>query len=153
MVVGAAGEGWQQVVSELSYERSGPERLLSTFPLLVELVRVLGERPDAGRAAALGRLVAHLAALRRLSLAVADALEDGELPLVPAAVVKDLGTRHEQAIAETARRQRAAEPSIDSESRFERLLAEAILAAPGFTLRGGTNEILRGIAARGLGLR
>ena len=32
-------------------------------------------------------------------------------------------------------------------------LAEAQLHAPGYTLRGGTNEILRGIVARGLGLR
>ena len=34
-----------------------------------------------------------------------------------------------------------------------RLLAHAVLHAPGFTLRGGTNEILRGIVARGLALR
>jgi acyl-CoA dehydrogenase len=33
------------------------------------------------------------------------------------------------------------------------LLAEAVLHSPGFTLRGGTNEILRGVVARGLGLR
>ena len=33
------------------------------------------------------------------------------------------------------------------------LLAQAVLHAPGFTLRGGTNEILRGIVARGLALR
>ena len=32
-------------------------------------------------------------------------------------------------------------------------LAETILAAPSFTLRGGTPEVLRGIIARGLGLR
>ena len=28
-----------------------------------------------------------------------------------------------------------------------------MLQAPGFTIRGGTREILRGIIARGLGLR
>ena len=32
-------------------------------------------------------------------------------------------------------------------------LAEAQLHAPGYTLRGGTNEILRSMVARGLGLR
>lgn len=153
LVVGTVGEGWSQVVSELAYERSGPERLLSTFPLLVELVRALGDRPDKGGAAALGRIVAHLATLRHLSLSVAAALEAGELPLVRAALVKDLGTIHEQAITETARRQLALEPHVASASRLERLLAEAILAGPGFTLRGGTNEILRGIVARSLGLR
>ena len=34
-----------------------------------------------------------------------------------------------------------------------RAMAEAQLHAPGYTLRGGTNEILRGIVALGLGLR
>jgi hypothetical protein len=32
-------------------------------------------------------------------------------------------------------------------------LAETVLHAPSWTLRGGTREILRGIIARGLGLR
>ena len=36
---------------------------------------------------------------------------------------------------------------------FRRLYQEAVTHAPGFTLRGGTNEILRGIVARGLALR
>ena len=36
---------------------------------------------------------------------------------------------------------------------FDQLVADAILSAPGFTLRGGTNEILRGIVARALGVR
>ena len=34
MVVGAVGNGWQQVGAELSFERSGPERILSPQPLL-----------------------------------------------------------------------------------------------------------------------
>jgi acyl-CoA dehydrogenase len=32
-------------------------------------------------------------------------------------------------------------------------LEECVLHAPSFTLRGGTREILRGMIARGLGLR
>ena len=45
MVVGEIGQGWQQVTSELALERSGPERYMTTFPLFVELVRRLGQRP------------------------------------------------------------------------------------------------------------
>jgi acyl-CoA dehydrogenase len=146
-VVGAVGNGWEQVMSELAYERSGPERVLSTFPLLEELAQ------STGASAAVGRRVAHLAALRRLSLSVAAALDAGETPNVEAALVKDLGTRQEQATVEVARLQVPVEPRLEGGSRLERLLAEAIFAAPGFTLRGGTNEILRGIVARGLGLR
>ena len=37
-----------------------------------------------------------------------------------------------------------------SESGLERLVAAAVLSAPSFTIRGGTNEILRSVAARAL---
>jgi hypothetical protein len=41
--------------------------------------------------------------------------------------------------------------TLDEE--LDTLLHAAILQRPGFTLRGGTNEILRGVIARGLGMR
>jgi alkylation response protein AidB-like acyl-CoA dehydrogenase len=145
MLVGEQGQGWKQVLSELVFERSGPERLLSTFLLLAELAHLLGE--SKGSTAALGRAVAKVAALRQLSLEVAGALHRGEEPSVQAALVKDAGTRHEQHITEVARL-----AGVHSE-KFDRFLAEAVLGGPGFTLRGGTNEILRGLVARGLGLR
>src|SRR5690606_16673004 len=44
-LVGSLGQGWRQVGSELAFERSGPERFLSSFTLLVELVRVLAQLP------------------------------------------------------------------------------------------------------------
>jgi hypothetical protein len=37
--------------------------------------------------------------------------------------------------------------------RFEEVLARNITIAPKLTIQGGTTEILRGIVARGLGLR
>jgi hypothetical protein len=43
------------------------------------------------------------------------------------------------------------EPDLDSLRRLPRMLAEAVLHSPGFTLRGGTNEILRGIVAKAVG--
>jgi hypothetical protein len=45
------------------------------------------------------------------------------------------------------------EPRLDSGSQFERTLGYLVEHAPSFSLRGGTREILRGIIARGLGLR
>ena len=145
MVVGELGQGWGQVISELVYERGGPERLLSTFPLLAELASQIDT--DRGRRASLGRLVANVAALRQMSRSIAGALDRGEEPAVQAALVKDAGTRYEQHIAETARL-----AGVQGDT-FDRLLAESVLGAPGFTLRGGTNEILRSMVARGLGLR
>jgi acyl-CoA dehydrogenase len=152
-VVGTIGEGWAQVTSELAYERSGPERLLSTFVLLDTLAGELASRAGDSRAAeAVGRVVSRLCACRQMSVAVAGALADGEAPEIAAALVKDVGTRLESEIIEAARMLTAAEPDLEGDGTA-RLLAQAILHAPGFTVRGGTNEILRGIVARGLALR
>lgn len=152
MVLGEVGQGWAQVTSELAYERSGPERFLSTLPLLLALIRV-ADPADRRQACAIGQLVAQLWTLRRLSLRIAGALDRGEAPDVAAAVVKDLGTTLENEIIDVARAVAPVEPSLASADPFARELARAQLHAPGFTIRGGTNEILRGIVARGLGLR
>ncbi|MBW8481054.1 acyl-CoA dehydrogenase family protein [Actinomadura parmotrematis] len=148
LVLGAPGNGWAQVTAELAYERSGPERVLSTFPLL----RLAHER-GALPAAALGRLAARLWALRQASLGVAAALDAGRTPAAEAALVKDLGTRFESEITAAVREHAGIEPDPGSPDPLARALAQAVVQAPGFTLRGGTSEILRGIVARGLGVR
>ncbi|MDN5933714.1 MAG: acyl-CoA dehydrogenase family protein [Pseudonocardia sp.] len=150
-VLGELGGGWAQVTGELAFERSGPERFLSTFPLLTAMLGELGAQPGVERE--VGRLVARLWSLRSMSLAVAGSLESGEAPELAAAVVKDLGTRFENEIIDAARTLVAIPPDPGAEAGFARLLADAVLHAPGFTLRGGTNEVLRGIVARGMGLR
>lgn len=154
-VFGELGNGWAQVTGELAFERSGPERFLSTYPLLASLVGELAGagRADAGTRRRVGSLVSRLWALRAMSLAVAGALESGRAPELAAALVKDLGTRYENEIVDAARLLVDIPPDPGAESGFARLLADAVLHAPGFTLRGGTNEVLRGIVARGMGLR
>ncbi|MFB1298543.1 acyl-CoA dehydrogenase family protein [Mycobacterium sp. pW049] len=156
MVLGAPGDGWKQVTSELGFERSGPERILSSQPLLDALAAEGHGDSDwepPWRAADLGTLISQLTALRQLSASVAAALSAGEDVGVAAAVVKDLGTRYEGAVVDTAARSADTAPTSDTSDAATRLLAEGILHAPGFTLRGGTNEILSGVVARGLGLR
>ncbi|WP_376966898.1 acyl-CoA dehydrogenase family protein [Azospirillum sp. A26] len=152
-LLGQLGDGWNQVVGELAFERSGPERFLSSFTLLVELVRALGPSPSDHAAAAVGRLTAHLLVLRRLSRSVAGMLQMGENPALQASLVKDLGAIFEQEIPDIARQLVDAEPSQQSTRDFSAVLAHTILNVPSFSLRGGTREILRGIIARGLGLR
>jgi acyl-CoA dehydrogenase len=151
-LVGREGEGWQQVTSELAFERSGPERFLSSYRLLVELVRRAGADPPPGVAEAVGRVAAHLWTLRQMSLSIAGMLQAGDMPNLEAALVKDLGNAFERAVPELARlvAPRRRRPGGDA---LEKALAEAVLHAPSWTLRGGTREILRGIIARGLGLR
>ncbi|MEA2768859.1 MAG: hypothetical protein QOD93_1821, partial [Acetobacteraceae bacterium] len=90
-LLGREGDGWNQVTSELAFERSGPERFLSSFWLFVELVRALGAEPSDAGAIAIGRLTSHIMTLRRLSRSVAGMLQNGENPALQAALVKDLG--------------------------------------------------------------
>jgi alkylation response protein AidB-like acyl-CoA dehydrogenase len=155
-VLGTIGDGWKQVTAELAYERSGPERLLSTFPLLTSMFRRLETAADASEAelAALGTLLSRARSLREISMSIASALQRGEAPEVAAAVAKDLGTRFEQDVVDTALRiLDGVCADAASSDELERLLSRAALHSPGFTLRGGTNEILRGVVARGMGLR
>ncbi|ADB76385.1 acyl-CoA dehydrogenase family protein [Geodermatophilus obscurus] len=153
MLLGEEGAGWHQVTAELAFERSGPERFLSTYPLVAEFARRACDTGDAAQLATLGRLSARLLALRQLSLRIAAALDRGELPDIPAALVKDVGTTFEADAVDEIRRVVEVTVSLESPDPLGRALAEAQLHAPGYTLRGGTNEILRGIVARGLGLR
>jgi acyl-CoA dehydrogenase len=153
-VLGEVDGAWKQATAELAYERSGPERFLETFYVLTELVRVLGEKPDIRGAEGLGRLVAQVHALRRMSVSVAGMLHAGKEPVVEAAIVKDVGTIWEQKLPHKAR-DLAAFVTEEAANRasFEEQLNFATMIAPKLTIQGGTTEILRGIIARGLGLR
>ena len=149
MVVGEPGNGWEQVISELGYERSGPERFLSAFRVIVEFARDIAQKPSDEQLALLGKLAAHLVTLRRMSISVAGMLESGRLPTTEAALIKDLGNTWERSVPELVRLAAVSHPS----RRFVDTLNQCILHAPSFTLRGGTREILKGVIARGLGLR
>jgi alkylation response protein AidB-like acyl-CoA dehydrogenase len=154
MTVGAVGQGWAMVTSELAFERSGPDRFMSTYPLLVEAFREVGGSPAPMEAAELGRLVAHLATLRRMSTSIAGMLNSGKSPITEAALVKDLGTTFEQSIPEITRRLLPLEPRAAGNGQaYDSLQQLAQMQAPCYSIRGGTREILRGMIARGLGLR
>ena len=154
-MIGPEGNGWNQVSAELAYERSGPERWLSSFRLIAELIAVLGTDARESSLEALGGLIAQLLSLRQLSLSVAGMIEAGVSPNVEAAIVKDLGTKFEQESVRVVRDIVAAEKLLDEGKapKLRALLAHAEQWAPAFTIRGGTNEILRGVIARGIGLR
>ncbi len=153
-LLGKEGDGWAQVTAELAFERSGPDRFLSAFTLLVEVVRALGPDAPDRAAVAIGRLTSHILALRRLSRSVAGMLQDGEDPALQAALVKDLGNVLEQETVEVVRLLVDVEPTEeDGSPPLTAVMAHLVMTAPSFSLRGGTREILRGMIARGLGLR
>lgn len=150
MVVGTLGNGWKQGLAELAFERSGPERILSTFPLLNEAIEQLKIKRDLVGLEEASKLVAELWSLRNLSIGVAKVLEEGGEVAIPAALVKSIGTKFEQKIPEIIRLLIDVYPNLQSDNRVERYLAESILHAPGFTIRGGTSEVLYGILAKGV---
>ncbi|MTD13143.1 acyl-CoA dehydrogenase [Nakamurella sp. YIM 132087] len=145
-LLGTEGNGWTQVTEQLAFERGGIERVLSSYPLLAA-VMAAHEHPDPVAARTLGAALARLAALRRVARGVAEMIDEGRAPIREAAVLKDLGTAFEGEVNDIARALVDIEPDPDG-SGIARLLADNLLSAPGFTIRGGTTEVLRTIVAR-----
>lgn len=151
LVVGEVGGAWGQNTSELAFERGGPDRWLSTYLVVEELLR---EHEAGGVPDDVADLVADAAArywiLHNLSLSVARSIDRGGAPSIEAALVKEMGTRFEQDVLNAVLALVDTEPRLPARSLFERLLVSATLTAPSFTIRGGTSEILRSVAAKGL---
>jgi acyl-CoA dehydrogenase len=140
-LLGTEGNGWRQVIEQLSFERGGPERVLSTYPLLAETLDHLRRTSDERHDVELGVLIARLATLRRQCWEIANALDAGRAPVVEAASLKYLGTEFENDVIEFARR-------VGLPTSRNDALAEALLASPGFTIRGGASDVLLSIVTK-----
>lgn len=149
-MIGERDMSYATATAELAYERAGPDRFLETISVLNELVRSAGPELGERLAEGIGREIAHLKTLRRMSLSVAAMLQAGKTPAVEAAVVKDLGTNWEQALPGRAR---GLLPPAEGDESYAAVMRFNTLIAPKLTIQGGTREVLRGIIARGLGLR
>jgi len=152
-LIGQEGSGWAQVTAELVFERSGPERIYSSIVLLQRWIAHLRSRGDRTRAVQIGRFLAHLVTLRGLLLSVTHRLAAGESPVVEAALVKDLGTTFEQEIPAAIEAALSEDPAAPIDPELLCTCAYLSQISPTYSLRGGTPEILRGMIARGLGLR
>lgn len=152
MTLGEPGMGWQQVTSELAFERAGPDRYMSSYGLLAlflsEWVDADAVEPPVAEAA--GELIAKLWILREMSMAIAQTVGSGAIPAVEAALVKDLGTNYEREVVDVIRTAVDLEVDVASDSPFERALADSILLSPSYTIRGGTTEVLRSVIAKKL---
>ena len=157
-LVGQEGGGWAQVTAELAFERSGPERIYSSIVLLDQWLAWLRSDPARQQRSTrlVGKLFSHLAPLRALSIAVTEKLVQGESPVVEAALVKELGTTLEQLLPALISDElfgESVEAATQTPAELLLTLNYVTQAAPSFSLRGGTRDILRGMIARGLGLR
>ncbi len=150
-VVGDPGMGWHQNTTEMAYERGGPDRWLSPFSTVEQLLREsTGTDLEDTVAGLFGELAARWWGIRNLSLSVARLIDNGEAPSVESALVKEMGTRFEQEVVEKIITLLNREYSPNSDSLFERMMAQCVVTFPGNTIRGGTIEILRSVAAKGL---
>jgi alkylation response protein AidB-like acyl-CoA dehydrogenase len=153
MLLGTEGEGWQQVNAELTLERSGPERYLSSFRLLEELLAAQPPTPSPPMLDLIGTAVAEVWTLRQMSRAVAGGLADGANPALEAVIVKDLGNCFEQDLPRRVQAAIGDDLDPDRAAALTEVTDFLLRLSPCFSLRGGTREILRGIIARELGLR
>jgi alkylation response protein AidB-like acyl-CoA dehydrogenase len=153
LVLGEIGAGWIQNTSELAFERGGPDRWLSTYLVVEEFLRECerdGEQLPDEVADLLGHAVANYWVFHHLTLSVAREIDRGGAPSIEASLVKEMATRFEQDVVNAVLALADDEPRAPARSLFERLLVSAAVTAPSFTIRGGTNEILRSVAAKGL---
>lgn len=152
-LIGTEGSGWTQMTAELALERSGPERYLSSHALMVALVDTAAGKSDPLLETLIGKLTAELWTLRQMSMSTAAKLAAGQDPMLDAVIVKDLGNSFEQALPLAVQSTLDEYHDLAENSTLMQMLAMLLQTSPSFSLRGGTREILRGIIARGLGLR
>jgi alkylation response protein AidB-like acyl-CoA dehydrogenase len=151
MMLGEPGAGWHQVTSELAYERSGSDRVLSTFAVYRAWLEEHAGGDPADSAEAIGEFAARLWGLRQMSLSIAGTMDrTGHAPSAESAMVKDMGTAFEQDSLQLLRRLPHGELSNQAGSSFAAMLAQATMKLPVTTIRGGTTEVLRTVAARDL---
>ncbi len=148
--LGQVGQGWAQNTAELSLERGGVDRWMSMMPVLDHwAAEPWCSAPEPFRSD-LGLITARCWVFRSMSLSIARMVDAGRTPVVEAALIKEMATRFEQDCVETVIRHFGREPDLWSEDLYESLVARAVLVSPSWTVRGGTNEILRNIIGKEL---
>ena len=148
MVFGEIGDGWQQVTSELAFERSGPERFLSTFMLLAATAEQMASQRHAPQIRIWGGWWRASPVCTRCRPRWPARWNATSPPTCPPRWSR-CSAPPPRATSPTSPTCTARPPIPASSS----LVARPWISGPGFTLRGGTNEVLRGVIARGLGMR
>ncbi len=158
-MVGEKDRGWYQIASQLDYERSGIERLMSNYPLLDAIAQHVREhgldRSEVVRHR-LAQLHIEFTMGKFMAYKVAWLLSEGVIPNAESAAAKTFCTEFEQRLAQTASEFMGGYGQLMPGSHRALLngrIARAYLYAPAYTIQGGTSGILRNIiATRGLGL-
>ena len=159
-LIGEKNRGWYQIASQLDYERSGIERLLSNYPLFRDAVayaKHTGQAKDPLVRNRLAEMHIELELGRSMVYRVAWMLTQGGIPNYEAAMAKCYCTEVEQRVADTVSGLLGDYAVLMPDSPAARLAGRAAreyLYAPAYTIQGGTSNVLRNIMAiRGLGLQ
>jgi acyl-CoA dehydrogenase len=143
-LIGTEGNGWRQITGQLGYERAGLERFMSLWSLFEAMRAAVGA--DERRQEEIGALEAAARVARLLVFRAAAVADSGRPPDHEAAMAKVFSTDIEQKMVELA--SQWAGRAARTGDAFGGYLSPAWLIAPSFSIRGGTNEVLRGIIAR-----
>ena len=163
-LIGEKNRGFYQILHQLDYERSGMERLMSNYPLFEAIVRFVKETKSNNKPLSqnpsiynkLAQLQIEFEIGRLLVYRVASVMDEGRAPNRESAMSKAYSTEFEKRLANVA---------IGILGQYGQLVPgskscpiggmspHAYLSSKGYSLQGGTTEILKNIlATRGLGL-
>ncbi len=163
-LVGEKNRGFYQIMEQLDYERAGIERLMSNYVVFEWIIDYVKKTYRNGVPLSrepvirdkIARLVMEFETGRLLCYRVAWVLDQGRVPNYEAAVAKLYGTEFEKRLASEAMEILGFYGQLMPDSKYVPLSGSVVLSylfSPGYSIQGGTSEILRNvIAQRGLGL-
>ena len=141
-LVGVEGQAFSQTMRQLEHERGGIDRLVSNRALF-DIARRRADTTDA----VVRQELAHLEIGYRVGKLLVMRSVMGQAPQGFAAATKCMCTEHEQRVANFVAR------VLGPEALLWNDIARGIVYAPGYTIMGGTSNVLRNILAeRVLGL-
>jgi alkylation response protein AidB-like acyl-CoA dehydrogenase len=158
-LVGEENRGWYIATTTLDQERSSINRIVMTRSTLYALIDYVREHPHLRRDEIRHELAERYLEFeigRWLCYRVAQMQSEGRIPNAEASVSKIFGTELQRQMGITGLRVLGLPGQLEPGSRHAPLrgrIERWALAAPSYTIAGGTSEVNRNIiATRGLGL-
>jgi len=163
-LVGKENMGFKQIMAQIDYERSGPERLLQNLPVYEQTIAYIRKMDAASKDPAYYAWIRDAAAQLEIEISIgrlmcyqtAWIIDQKKPATIQAAMGKAFCTQVAKRLNDVATRIIGRTSQIMSGSDWAPLetdVARCFLWGPSYTLQGGSVEVLKNIVAqRGLGL-
>ena len=158
-LIGEKNRGFYQILKQLDYERSGMERIMGNYALFAAIMKFCKENKlsqDPLIRHKLAQIYIEFEVGRLLGYRVFSLMEEGQPPNWESAISKAYSTEFEKRLANLAIDILGPYGLLMPESKFtpiRGIAPHSYLGSKGYSLQGGTTEILKNIiATRGLGL-